>query len=73
MIDMCNQIYLELARARLTGMLASHHEALAETAPEASSSFYPLGSQRTVLILLSLDSKIPSGRIVVQHKRKGES
>ncbi|NXD32452.1 PSD12 ATPase, partial [Spelaeornis formosus] len=33
------KIYLELARARLTGMLAAYHETLAETAPsEASSS-----------------------------------
>ncbi|KAK4684341.1 26S proteasome regulatory subunit N5, partial [Tremellales sp. Uapishka_1] len=36
------KIYLELARARLTILLAKHHEAVAETAPkEASSSSVP--------------------------------
>jgi len=32
-----DKIYLELARARLTNMLASYYETLAESAPESSS------------------------------------
>ncbi|ORX40142.1 PCI domain-domain-containing protein [Kockovaella imperatae] len=38
------KIYLELARARLTAMLASYHEFLAASAPEASSSKTPSSS-----------------------------
>lgn len=41
------QIYLELARARLTVMLASHHEKLAESAPSEASCEFIVQQQGT--------------------------